>query len=163
MSSGAIFICPNVVIAPMPKHNYGVNIVDTDLFVTSVDEVSTPLMTVKKNLLLAGLFPSCGEGCHMCLSLPSSCYLLKAYVQYLMDSREILFEKTLTPIVPFEDVVIITISANPSKASSRRSVRITPALRVSPLIITCPGPVPYTSKKDVPWHYGADIYYHGVK
>ena len=64
-------------MAPMPKHNHGVNVVDTDLFVTSVDEVSTPLMTVKKNLLLAGLFLGCGEGCHMCSSLPTGCNLLK--------------------------------------------------------------------------------------
>ena len=107
----------NVITAPMPKHNRGVNSVDTDLFVTSVNEVSTPLMTVKKNLLLVGLSLGCGEGCHMCLSLPSSCYLLKAGVQHLMYNREILFEKTLIPTVSFEDVTIITISANPSKAS----------------------------------------------
>ena len=47
---------PNVITAPMPKHGRGVNAVDTDLFVTLVDEVSTPLMTMKKNLMLAGLF-----------------------------------------------------------------------------------------------------------
>ena len=47
---------PNVITAPMPKHNCGVNAIDTDMFVTSVDEVSTPLITHKKNLLLAGLF-----------------------------------------------------------------------------------------------------------
>ena len=45
---------PNVITAAMPKHGRGINAVDTDLFVTSVDEVSTHLMTVKKNLLLAG-------------------------------------------------------------------------------------------------------------
>ena len=56
---------PNVITAPMPKHGHGVNDVDDDLFVTSVEEISTPLMTVNKNLLLAGLFPGCGEGCHM--------------------------------------------------------------------------------------------------
>ena len=105
---------PNIITAPMPKHNRGVNTIDTNLFVTSVDEVSTPLMTVKKNLLLAGLFPGCGEGCHMCSSLPSGYYLLKTGVQRLMDSKEILFEKTLIPTVPFEDVAIITISTNPS-------------------------------------------------
>ena len=74
-----------------------------------------------------------------------------------MDSREILFEKTLIPTVSFEDVAIITISANPSKVSSRRPVRITPSLRVAPLIITFPGPVPYASNKAVPWHYDADV------
>ena len=48
---------PNVITDPMPKHGRGVNAVDTDLFMTLVDEVSTPLMTVKKNLLLSDLFP----------------------------------------------------------------------------------------------------------
>ena len=47
---------PNLITAPMPKHGRGVNAVDTDVFVTLVEEVSTPLMTMKKNLLLAGLF-----------------------------------------------------------------------------------------------------------
>ena len=40
---------------------------------------------------------------------------------------------------------------------------ITPATRFAPLIITCPGSIPYALDKVVPWHYGADIYYHGVK
>ena len=44
----------------MPKHGRGVNAIDTDLFVTSVNEVSTPLMIVKKNLLSAGFFMGYG-------------------------------------------------------------------------------------------------------
>ena len=79
------------------------------------------------------------------------------------DNKEIMFEKTLVPLIPFEGVSIITISANSSKASSRKPVRITYVPRVSPLIITIPGPIPYTSDKVVPWHYGADMYYHGIK
>ena len=35
--------------------------------------------------------------------------------------------------------------------------------RVSPLIITAPGPISYSSDKVIPWNYGADVYYHGVK
>ena len=31
------------------------------------------------------------------------------------------------------------------------------------MIITSPGPIPYSSDKVVPWNYGADVYYHGVK
>jgi hypothetical protein len=30
-------------------------------------------------------------------------------------------------------------------------------------MITLPGPMPYDSEKAIPWHYGADVYYHGVK
>ena len=26
-----------------------------------------------------------------------------------------------------------------------------------------PGPVPYISDKSIPWNYGGEIYYHGVK
>ena len=44
----------------MPKH--GVNAIDEDSFVVSVKDIVTPLMTVKKNLLLSGLFPGCDEG-----------------------------------------------------------------------------------------------------
>ena len=94
---------------------------------TSVEEISTPLMIVKKNLLLANLFPGCGEGCHMCSIIPSGCCLLKSGVHRLMDNKEILFEKTMLPAVPNEDVSILTISANPSKVSLRRPVRITSA------------------------------------
>ena len=25
------------------------------------------------------------------------------------------------------------------------------------------GPIPYSSDKNVPWNYGGDVYYHGVK
>ena len=147
----------------MPKHGHGVNAVDDDLFVAFVEEISTPLMTVKKNLLLSCLFLGCGEGCHMCSILPAGCHLLKSGVQRLMNNKEILFENIVIPVVPIEDVAIITISANPSKVSSRRPVRTTPVQRISPLIIIVPGPIPYTSDKAVPWHYGADVYYHGIK
>ena len=76
---------PNVVTAPMPKH--GVNAIDEDSFVVSVKDIITPLMTVKKNLLLAGLFPGCGEGCRLCSVLPTGCHLLKSGVQRLMDNK----------------------------------------------------------------------------
>ena len=26
-----------------------------------------------------------------------------------------------------------------------------------------PGPVPYVSEKSIPWNYGGDVYYHGIK
>ena len=123
----------------------------------------TPLLTVKKNLLLAGLFPGCDEVCRMCSVLPTGCHLLKSGVQRLMDSKEILFEKTVVPLVHTEEVAIITIFDNSSKAPSRKPVRITSVPRVAPVIITVLGPIPYTSDKAVPWHYGVDVYFHGVK
>ena len=39
----------------------------------------------------------------------------------------------------------------------------TPALKTAPLKITMPGPTPYNSDKTVPWNYGGEIYYHGIK
>ena len=60
---------PNVITTPMPKHDRGVNVVDDDMFVTYVEELVTPLMTVKWNLLQVGLFPGGGEDCHLCLSI----------------------------------------------------------------------------------------------
>ena len=47
---------PNVITAPMPKHGRDVNVVEDDVFVTVVDELVTPLLTVKRNLLKASLF-----------------------------------------------------------------------------------------------------------
>ena len=69
---------PNVVTAPMPQH--GVNAVEEDRYV-AVEEIVTLLLTVKRNLLLAGLFPGCSKGCHMCSISPAGCPLLKSGVQ----------------------------------------------------------------------------------
>ena len=35
--------------------------------------------------------------------------------------------------------------------------------RVAPLIITTLGQIPYSSDKVVPWNYGVDVHYHGIK
>ena len=103
----------------MPKH--GVKAIDEDSFVVFVNDIVTPLMIVKKKFLLAGLFSGCDEGCRMCSVLPTGCHLLKSGVQRLLDSKEILFEKTVVPLVHTEEVAIITIFDNSSKASSRES------------------------------------------
>ena len=95
---------PNVITTPMPKHDHGVNDVDDDMFVASVEELVTPLMNVKKNLLQAGLFLGYGEGCHLCLSLPTGCHLLKEGIQRLIDDKEILFEKTPVTTISCKDV-----------------------------------------------------------
>ena len=80
-----------------------------------------------------------------------------------MDDRDIFIEKTPVLTVSCKDVSIITISTNPPRFSTKRPVRITSAPKLAPLIITMPGPTPYSSDKAVPWNYGADVYYHGVK
>ena len=154
---------PNVISAPMPKHDHNAKAIEEDMFITSVDELVTPLLTIKKKLLNASVFPGCDESCHFCLASPTSCPLLKAGVQYLIDNKEILFETTSVPTVSYNDVSIVTISANSSRVSTKRPVRITSAPKAAPLIITMPGPVPYTSDKTIPWNYGGDVYYHGIK
>ena len=139
----------------MPKH--GVNAIDEDLFVVSVNDIVTPFMTVKKNLLLAGLFLGCDKNFRMCSVLSTGCHLLKSGVQRLMDSKEIVFEKTVVPLVHTEELSIITIFDNSSKDPSRKPVRITFVPKITHVIITVAGPIPYTSDKVVPWHYGADV------
>ena len=71
--------------------------IEEDMFVTSVDDLMNPLLTIKENLLNSSVFPGCGESFHFCLSSPTSCPLLKAGVQCLIDNKEILFEKTFVP------------------------------------------------------------------
>ena len=134
----------------MPKHDNGVNVIDDDIFVASIDVLATPLLTLKKNLLQASLFPGCGESCHLCLSLSAGCHLLKTGVQRLMDDRDNLFEKTPVLTISCKDISIITISANPPRVSTKRPVRITFVPKVTPLIIIMPGPISYSSDKTIP-------------
>ena len=88
--------------------------------------------------------------------------LLKKGIQQLIDNQEILFEKAPISPVLVKEVSIITIYANPSRAP-KICVRITPVPKTAPLKITMPGPTPYNSDKTVPWNYGGEIYYHGIK
>ena len=55
------------------------------------------------------------------------------------------------------------ISGTPFKITSKGRVRITSNPKYAPLIITKPGPIPYSSEKAIPWNYGSDVYYHGIK
>ena len=41
---------PNVITAPMPKHDKGINAIEDDSYVSIVSDLITPLMTIKKNL-----------------------------------------------------------------------------------------------------------------
>ena len=72
----------------MPKHGHNTNAIEEEMFVNSVDELMTPLLTIKVNLLNAGVFPGCDEGCHFCLYSPTSCPLLKVGVQFLIDNKK---------------------------------------------------------------------------
>ena len=54
-----------------------------------------------------------------------------------------------------KEVAVISIPYTP--------VNIPASARPTPLTITLPGHIPYSSKNVVPWYYGSDVYYHGVK
>src|ERR1051325_1183502 len=84
---------PNVINAPMPDHGKITNAIDNDSYVFVVNELTTPLMTIKKNLLQAGLFPGCFDNCRYCASEPYGCAWLKRGVQRLIDNREVIFLK----------------------------------------------------------------------
>ncbi|KAI5421143.1 hypothetical protein KIW84_044838 [Lathyrus oleraceus] len=53
--------------------------------------------------------------------------------------------------------------SSPARACSKGKHRIPAPTRHVPLVVNLSGPVPYSSEKAVPWHYGSDVYYHGVK
>ena len=78
---------PNVISAPMPRHGHNTNAIEEYFFVTSVDELMTPLLTIKINLLKAGVFPGYNKVCHLCLSSPTGCPLLKTGIQCLIDNK----------------------------------------------------------------------------
>ena len=54
---------PNVITAPIPNHGKGVNAVEDIFFVASVEELTTPLIIIKENLLKAVNFPGCLKNC----------------------------------------------------------------------------------------------------
>ena len=57
---------PNVITAPMPKHDKGISVIDDVLYVSTVSDLATPLPIIKKNLLQASLFSGCIERCYCC-------------------------------------------------------------------------------------------------
>ncbi|XP_058757559.1 uncharacterized protein LOC131630837 [Vicia villosa] len=151
-------------------HDKAVNAVDEESYVTNVMSLTTPLPLIKKKLLQAGLFPGCIEDCYYCSSQSNGCTRLKIGIQYLMDNRKIMFEKVpsveklcedLAQNLKIEDVSVI--SKTPIRIPTKAPIRITAEPRVAPLIITKPGPIPYSSDKAVPWSYGNEVYIHGVK
>ena len=150
----------------MPKHDKGVNVVEDTIFVTFVEDLTTPLNIIKNNLLKARIFPGCKNDCVCCTRRIDECEGLKKGIQRLMDSHEILFENTpfsKSLINKCENLSIITISNKPIRITSKGPIRISNEPTVAPLIITNPEPIPYSSNKVVLWNYGAEVSYHGIK
>ena len=78
-----------------------------------------------------------------------------------MDEYLILIEK-----IPYAENlcwILSFISGTPFKITSKGTVRITADPKSASLIITKPGPIPYSSENTIPWNYGSNVYYHGIK
>ena len=66
---------PNVITAPMPKHDKGISVIDDVSYVSTVSDLTTPLLIIKKNLLQASLFSGYIERCYCCTTnlMATSC------------------------------------------------------------------------------------------
>ncbi|MEM5332323.1 hypothetical protein VSR34_38505, partial [Paraburkholderia sp. JHI2823] len=53
-----------VITAPIPNHGKGVNAIEETAFVSSVEDLTTPLTIVKEYLLRAKVFPGCFKDCN---------------------------------------------------------------------------------------------------
>ena len=76
---------PNVITYPIPSHGKSVNTINDASFVSTVDDLTTLLLTVKKNLLRAGLFPGFLKNCYHCASQTNGCMWLNKGIQCLID------------------------------------------------------------------------------
>ncbi|KAI5390588.1 hypothetical protein KIW84_075770 [Lathyrus oleraceus] len=117
---------PNVITAPMPNHDKTVNAVDGNSRISNVSDLAAPLLTIKENLLQAGLFPGCAEDCDLCALRPDDCLKLRNGIQRLMDDRTILFEKVPKVENRVEEISVIARSKVPVKiTATRMPVKIT--------------------------------------
>ena len=78
-----------------------------------------------------------------------------------MDNHIIMVEKVPSVENLFQDLAVISDTS--IRITSKSPVRITSQPKVAPLIITTPGPIPYSQDKVIPWNNGSSVYYHGVK
>ncbi|XP_050877617.1 uncharacterized protein LOC127081402 [Lathyrus oleraceus] len=150
---------PNIIQNLMPAHvRPTVNVVEDGEnlnLIMDVNLLSTSLSCVKSYLIKNNIFPGCFPECCECQNHPEGCVNLKVGIQNLIDEgflqRDRIFKDD-----KFEekDVAVISISYTLANISA-------PA-RSTPLTITLLGLIPYSSKSVVPWHYGSDVYYHGV-
>ncbi|XP_058758597.1 uncharacterized protein LOC131631842 [Vicia villosa] len=152
---------PNVITAPMPKHDKAINVVDDASHVADVMNLTTSLLVIKAKLLQSSLFLGCNENCYHCASQSNGCAKLKEGIQRLMNNHAIMFERI--PHVKNYCQDLSVISTTPVKIPANKPVKITAAPRVAYVIITNPAPFPYSSDKAVPWSYVMNVYVYGVK
>ena len=80
----------------MLNHGKGINAIYDTTFVSSVKDLTTPLTTMKENLLRVGVFPGYLKDCDFRAEQINGCKWLKEGVQRLINSHEIMFERTTT-------------------------------------------------------------------
>ncbi|XP_058746121.1 uncharacterized protein LOC131618991 [Vicia villosa] len=150
---------PNVVQNPMPPHGThaanAIGVVEDTHLVKDVIELGSLLPLLKKELLRMRLYAGCGEFCPNCMVTSSVCDKVKDGIQQLIDSGYLQFERVRRPEMVENAVNVASIPYTPAK--------IPIPARAPPLVITSPGPVPYTSEKAIPWNYGGEVFYQGAK
>ena len=117
----------NVITAPMQNHGKGVNAIEDTAFVSFVEDLTTPLTIVKEKFLRVGVLPGCLKDCNCCAKQVNGCKWLKEGVQRMINSHEVMFERTLSIkslTDKAEDISIITISNKPLRISSKGPIRI---------------------------------------
>lgn len=151
---------PNVLQNPMPPHaGPSVNVIEIEQGLSLIKDVKllkTPLLSVKEALVKNGVFPGCYHDCCACQKSVDGCDSLKKGIQKLISEGSLQCERVVKDEKVVEnEVLVISIPYTP--------VDIPILARPVPLTIIVLGPVPYSSEKAVPWHYGSDVFYHGVK
>ncbi|XP_058784698.1 uncharacterized protein LOC131659539 [Vicia villosa] len=150
---------PNVVQNPMPPHGShaanALDCVEDTRLVKDVTELGSLLPLLKVELLRMGLYAGCGELCNDCMATSSVCDKVKNGIRQLIDSGYLQFERVRRPEVFENEINVASIPYTPAK--------IPIPARAPPLVITSPGPVPYTSEKAIPWNYGGEVFYQGAK
>ncbi|XP_058784300.1 uncharacterized protein LOC131659076 [Vicia villosa] len=150
---------PNVVQNPMPSHGThaanAIDIVEDIYLVKDVIELGSLLPLLKKELLRMRLYAGCGEFCTDCMVTSSVCDKVKDGIQQLIDSGYLRFEHVRHPKSVENEINVLSILYTPTK--------IPIPARAPPLVITLPGPIPYTSEKAIPWNYGGEVFYQGAK
>ncbi|XP_058766815.1 uncharacterized protein LOC131640439 [Vicia villosa] len=150
---------PNVVQNPMPPHGThaanAIEVVEDARLVKDVTELGSLLPLLKIELLRMGLYSGFGELCTDCMAISSVCDKGKSGIQQLIDNGYLQFEHVRHPELVKNEVNVVSIPYTPAK--------IPIPARAPPLVITLPGPVPYTSERAIPWNNGAEVFYQGTK
>lgn len=97
-----------------------------------------------------GVYPGCFPKCCKCKNQPKGCDELKVGIQSLIIKGFLQFDRIVKDKKIEEiDVDVISIPYT--------SINIPAPTRPAPLTITLAGPIPYSSEKVMPWHYGSDV------